>query len=183
MELIPERLQDIRHRIGYVIQEGGLFPHMTARQNVLLLARHLKMSPEDQFARLKELTELTHLDPHLLERWPGELSGGQRQRVSLMRALFLNPDVLLLDEPLGALDPMIRHQLQTDLRHIFQTLKKTVVLVTHDMSEAAFLGDRIMVLRQGRLIQQGDFAALHSNPQAPFVAEFIAARRELPEIK
>src|SRR5581483_1853267 len=133
--ITSRNLSAVRLRMGYVIQEGGLFPHMTSRQNVTLVARHLGWPPAQIGARVAELSDLTQLPPGLLERYPAQLSGGQRQRVSLMRALMLDPGVLLLDEPLGALDPLIRSELQADLKHVFQTLHKTVVLVTHDLGE------------------------------------------------
>jgi osmoprotectant transport system ATP-binding protein len=114
-----------------------------------------------------------------LGRYPVELSGGQRQRVSLMRALMLDPDVLLLDEPLGALDPMVRAGLQTDLKEIFGRLRQTVVLVTHDMGEAGYLGDRIVLLNDGRIVQQGTLGDLQERPASPFVSEFMTAQRSL----
>src|ERR1700722_1013926 len=110
--LSPETVLSLRRRMGYVIQEGGLFPHLTARQNILLLANHLRQPREKMEARLTELCEMTRLAPAALLRYPLELSGGQRQRVCLVRALMLRPDVLLLDEPLGSLDPMVRAALQ-----------------------------------------------------------------------
>jgi osmoprotectant transport system ATP-binding protein len=170
-------LQAVRHRIGYVIQEGGLFPHLSARANVALLVRHLGWRPARIAARIGELVRLTHVRAELLDRYPAELSGGQRQRVSLMRALMPDPDLLLLDEPLGALDPMIRSHLQEELREIFRTLGKTVVLVTHDIAEAAFLADSIVLLRDGRLIQKGSLKDLVEAPAEPFVSEFINAQR------
>src|SRR5207248_1926529 len=133
----------IRRRIGYVIQEGGLFPHLTARGNVLLMARHLGQADNEMVSRLSELCSLTRFPENLLDRYPLELSGGQRQRVSLMRALMLSPELLLLDEPLGALDPLVRAGLQTDLKDIFARLQQTALLVTHDLAEAAYLGDVI----------------------------------------
>jgi osmoprotectant transport system ATP-binding protein len=166
-----------RRRIGYVIQEGGLFPHLTARANVTLVARHLGWPRERVERRVGELAELVQLPAERLGSYPNELSGGQRQRVSLMRALMLDPELLLLDEPLGALDPMIRFDLQNDLKRIFQRLKKTVVLVTHDLSEAGFLGDTIVMLRDGRVLQQGTFEELVRHPAEEFVERFINAQR------
>jgi osmoprotectant transport system ATP-binding protein len=164
--------------MGYVIQEGGLFPHLTARDNVLLMARHLRLLPEEMRDRLAELCELTRLPQAALSRYPVELSGGQRQRVSLIRALMLRPDVLLLDEPLAALDPLVRMALQTELKTIFQHLNRTVILVTHDLAEAALLGDQIVLLRQGRVVQSGTFAELRDHPAESFVSEFINAQKK-----
>jgi len=175
--LTPATVQDARHRMGYVIQEGGLFPHLSARRNVTLLARHLGWSEDRIAARVEELTDLVQLAPDRLAQRPDDLSGGQRQRVSLMRALMLDPAVLLLDEPLGALDPLIRADLQGDLRAIFQELQKTVVLVTHNMHEAAYFGDVIVLLRQGQIVQQGPLQALLETPSEPFVTAFIQAQR------
>ncbi len=115
----------------------------------------------------------------LLGRFPAQLSGGQRQRVGVMRALMLDPAVLLMDEPLGALDPMIRSRLQSDLREVFRRLRKTVLLVTHDMAEAAFLGESIVLMRDGRIVQQGTPQDLLERPSDPFVTEFIRAQRPL----
>ncbi len=176
--LTPATVQDARHRMGYVIQEGGLFPHLSARRNVTLLARHLGWPEARIDARVEELTDLVQLAPGRLAQRPDDLSGGQRQRVSLMRALMLDPAVLLLDEPLGALDPLIRADLQSDLRAIFQELQKTVVLVTHNMHEAAYFGDEIVLLRQGQIVQQGPLRALLETPSEPFVTEFIRAQRQ-----
>ncbi len=168
----------IRRRTGYVIQDGGLFPHLTARDNILLLAKHLdKTGNTDK--RLRELCELTRLPFESLARYPIELSGGQRQRVSLMRALMLEPDVLLLDEPLGALDPLIRAGLQNDLKAIFAQLKQTVILVTHDMAEAGWLAEHLVLLNHGRIVQQGTLADLRDTPADPFVSEFLSAQRSL----
>jgi len=167
----------LRHRMGYVVQDGGLFPHLTARGNVTLLARYLGWESERIDHRLAELVELTRFPSDGLDRYPLQLSGGQRQRVGLMRALMLDPEVLLLDEPLGALDPIIRSELQEDLKQIFQALGKTVVLVTHDLGEAAFFGDWIVLLREGRIVQQGTLADLVERPADAFVTRFINAQR------
>ncbi|MCB9464660.1 MAG: ATP-binding cassette domain-containing protein [Candidatus Eisenbacteria bacterium] len=172
-----ETVRELRRKLGYVIQEGGLFPHLTARANVTLLARTLGRDPGWMGERLSELCRLTHFPEDAMHRFPLELSGGQRQRVSLMRALMLDPDVLLLDEPLGALDPMIRAELQSELREIFRSLKKTVVLVTHDMGEAALLGDDIVLLRDGAIVQRGRIEDLLGRPADPFVTAFIGAQR------
>ena len=176
-QITPENLLSLRRQMGYVIQEGGLFDHLTAGRNVSLMARYLG-EPQDQIrARLRELAELVRLPVELLDRYPVELSGGQRQRVSLMRALILDPAVLLLDEPMGALDPMVRHDLQTDLKQIFRELNKTVVLVTHDIGEAGFLGDTLILLRDGRIVQQGTLPELVNHPADEFVSRFINAQR------
>ncbi len=167
----------LRRKMGYVIQEGGLFPHLTAYDNVALMARYLGWESERIKQRLDELSELTHFPSGGLERFPVQLSGGQQQRVSLMRALMLDPDVLLLDEPLGALDPMIRADLQVDLKDIFQTLGKTVVLVTHDIAEADFFGDVITLLKDGKILQKGTQEELIESPADPFVTRFINAQR------
>ncbi len=173
----PETVQAARRRMGYVIQEGGLFPHMTARENVVLMARILGWTRERTDERLVELAALTHFPEDALDRYPIGLSGGQRQRVSLMRALMLDPEVLLLDEPLGALDPLIRFDLQNELRDIFRALGKTVVMVTHDMGEAAFFADTILLMRAGRVVQSGTISDLTRRPADPFVTRFINAQR------
>ena len=167
----------LRRRMGYVIQDGGLFPHMTADQNITLMARHLKSPVREIEERLKMLCELTHFPKDGLDRFPVELSGGQRQRVSLMRALMLDPDVLLLDEPLAALDPMVRSTLQHDLKYIFQRLGKTVILVTHDMAEAGYLGDAIILMQEGRVVQSGTLDDMRERPADLFVTRFINAQR------
>ncbi|MGI8430744.1 MAG: ATP-binding cassette domain-containing protein [Chthoniobacterales bacterium] len=169
--------QQLRRRVGYVIQEGGLFPHLTARANVLLMSRHLRRPQEEMKRRLQELCALSQFPADALDRYPAELSGGQRQRVSLMRALMLSPEVLLLDEPLGALDPLVRSALQRDLKVIFARLKQTTILVTHDMGEAAYLADEIVLMNEGRIVQRGSVADLRDRPASAFVTEFINAQR------
>jgi osmoprotectant transport system ATP-binding protein len=123
------------------------------------------------------LTSLVGLSAELLTHYPVELSGGERQRVGLMRALMLDPPVLLLDEPLGSLDPVIRARLQDDLRRIFKALQKTVLVVTHDLAEAAFLGDEVAMLHEGKLLQKGSMAELVERPKSAFVSEFVRAHR------
>ena len=177
-ELIaPQNIDALRRRIGYVIQEGGLFPHLTARANVLLMARHVGKSHEEMQKRLLQLCDLTRFSGNLLARYPVELSGGQRQRVSLMRALMLSPELLLLDEPLGALDPLVRASLQKDLKGIFAQLRQTVLFVTHDLAEAIYFGDEIVLMNEGRVLQEGTVADLRDNPANAFVSEFINAQR------
>jgi osmoprotectant transport system ATP-binding protein len=175
--LTNTNVRSLRHRMGYVIQEGGLFPHLTGRGNAALMARHLGWPKDRLDARIDDLTELVQLAPDRLDQYPTELSGGQRQRVSLMRALMLDPDVLLLDEPLGALDPMIRSDLQDDLRSIFRRLGKTVIFVTHDIGEAGFFGDHVVLLHDGAIEQQGKMSSLVHEPASPFVTDFIQAQR------
>ena len=175
--LRAEDVERVRRRAGYVIQEGGLFPHLSAARNVTLMARYLAWTPDRVSQRLEELSRLVQLPVEILSRHPDELSGGQRQRVSLMRALMLDPDLLLLDEPLGSLDPMIRYELQQDLRRIFARLGKTVVLVTHDLAEAAFFGDHIVLLRAGKIVQQGGVDEFRLAPADDFVRDFVRAQR------
>ena len=172
-----KNIELLRQRMGYVIQDGGLFPHLTARQNVGLLASHLGWNKDKVRARVDELADLTRLPTPALDRYPAQMSGGQRQRVGIMRALMLDPAVILLDEPMGALDPLVRFDLQEDLRVIFRTLGKTSVMVTHDMGEAAFFGDRVMMLGDGEIVQEGRLDELISNPSNEYVARFINAQR------
>ena len=233
-------LLEIRRRTGYVIQDGGLFPHLTAEDNVTLVAKQILhddltvevrqaladrandrnplandrlrnvMSGSPQPAipggpnipiksenprsnssinlridlsqvskRVAELAEMVRIPKDLLSRYPTELSGGQRERISLMRALMLSPKVLLLDEPLAALDPMVRAALQTDLKRIFEELGTTVILVTHDMGEAAYLGQTIVLLREGKIVQIGKLEDFQKAPKEPFVTEFLNAQRSL----
>lgn len=169
-------------RIGYVPQEGGLFPHLSARKNITLVAELAGWNRDRVERRLEELSSITALDRSLLIKYPAELSGGQRQRVAIMRAAFMDPPVMLLDEPLGALDPMIRRSLQEELKSIFQRLKKTVLLVTHDLGEAVFFAERITLLHHGRVIQTGSYEDLVLSPRDPFVGEFIQAQRTLPTV-
>jgi osmoprotectant transport system ATP-binding protein len=180
--VIAARANDLRQRIGYVIQEGGLFPHLSARDNVALMARYLGREGAWIERRMAELADLAQLPANLLPRFPAQLSGGQRQRVALMRALMLDPEVLLLDEPLGALDPMTRHRLQIDLKAVFAGLARTVVLVTHDLHEAAWFADEIVLMREGRVVQRGPLDELLERPSDPFVTEFIRGQRADPRL-
>jgi len=177
-----DNINVLRRRIGYVIQEGGLFPHLTARANVLLMARHIGKTEEEMHNRLLELSELTRLSQNLLSRYPVELSGGQRQRVSLMRALMLSPELLLLDEPLGALDPLVRASLQKDLKEIFTRLGQTVLFVTHDLAEAIYFAHEIVLMNEGRIVQKGTITDLREKPADSFVSEFINAQRGVASV-
>jgi osmoprotectant transport system ATP-binding protein len=168
---------DLRLRMGYVIQDGGLFPHLDAEDNAAIVARQNGWTEERCQQRLKALIELVGLSPEHLRRYPVELSGGERQRVGLMRALMLDPPILLFDEPLAALDPIIRLRLQEDLRRIFRELKKTVLFVTHDLAEAAFVADEIALVHDGKLVQKGSLDDLMQRPKDAFVAEFFRAQR------
>jgi osmoprotectant transport system ATP-binding protein len=177
-----DNIDSVRRRIGYVIQEGGLFPHLNARSNVVLMARHIGKCRDEMQKRLLELCDLTKFSNDLLLRYPVELSGGQRQRVSLMRALMLAPELLLLDEPLGALDPLVRASLQKDLKEIFARLGHTVIFVTHDLAEAVYFGDEIVLMNEGRIVQNGSVRDLREKPVEPFVSEFINAQQGLVPI-
>lgn len=164
----------VRRRIGYVVQDGGLFPHLTAERNVTLVARHLGWDEARLRKRVDELAAMTGIDAAALSRWPVQLSGGQRQRIGVMRALFLDPAVVLMDEPLGALDPITRRKLQGELSTLFRSLKKTVMLVTHDVAEAAFLAEEAVVLRGGRIVQRGTIEEMARAPADDFVRDLLA---------
>jgi osmoprotectant transport system ATP-binding protein len=177
--LDPSNVRAARQQMGYVVQDGGLFPHLTAVQNVELMAHHLRWEPARIDARRRELVELTRFPADALSRYPAQLSGGQRQRVGLMRALFLDPALLLLDEPLGAIDPLVRAELQDDLSAVFARLDKAVIVVTHDLAEAAFFARRLVLLRQGCVVQEGSIETLLRAPAEPFVTHFVEAQRRL----
>ncbi len=169
--------RQVRQRIGYAIQSGGLFPHLTARQNISLPAEHARWEADRIASRIAELASMMHLADTELAKYPAELSGGQRQRVALMRAMVLDPAVLLLDEPLGALDPVIRGLLQEELGTLFERLGTTVVLVTHDLAEAAYLApDDIVLMYEGRIEQRASFAALQHSPTSEFVERFVSTQ-------
>jgi osmoprotectant transport system ATP-binding protein len=172
---------ELRRRIGYVIQHIGLFPHLTVADNVATVPRLLGWDKARIGRRVEELLDLVGLDPaQFADRWPGELSGGQQQRVGVARALGADPPVLLMDEPFGAIDPITRHRLQEEFLDLQKRVRKTVVFVTHDLDEAALLGDRIALLRQGgHLEQYATPGELLGAPASDFVAEFVGADRSL----
>jgi osmoprotectant transport system ATP-binding protein len=175
--LTSQNRLELRRQMGYVIQQGGLFPHLTARQNVFLMAKYLGWTQERIDSDICRLAQLTKFPEDGLDRFPLQLSGGQNQRVSIMRALMLDPAILLLDEPLAAIDPLIRFELQRDLKEIFQNLNKTVVLVTHDIAEADFFSNRIVLMKQGAIVQKGSILEMMDHPAEPFVEQFIKAQR------
>ena len=169
----------LRRQIGYVVQEAGLFPHLTARENVELMPRLLKWPEAKRRARTEELFALLGLDlAHHGSHYPAELSGGQRQRVGLARALATDPPIVLMDEPFGALDPLTRRRLQREFRLLNAALHKTVVLVTHDVEEALFLADRVAVLADGTVEQDGTPDEIRRTPTSEFVASFLGLLRE-----
>jgi osmoprotectant transport system ATP-binding protein len=168
-------------RIGYVPQDGGLFPHINGQQNVSLIAKLRGWGRDKLDARVEELRKLVDLDRAILKRFPHEMSGGQMQRVAIMRAAMMDPSVMLLDEPMAALDPLIRRALQSELKDIFTRLGKTVLLVTHDLGEAVFLADKMTLLREGSVVQSGSYSDLLRQPADPFVTAFINAQRTLPD--
>ena len=164
----------LRRRMGYVFQGAGLFPHMTVAENIGVTPRLLKWPREAMAARVDELLTLMRLAPQEYRgRMPRELSGGQQQRIALARALAAKPKIMLMDEPFGALDPIIRDDLAEDYRHIHATLGLTTIFVTHDMTEAMMLGDRIAVMREGALVQIGTPNELLSAPADDFVRSLV----------
>ena len=171
---------ELRRHIGYVIQQIGLFPHMTIAQNVSTVPKLLGWEPARIKARVAEMLELVGLDPaQFLARYPRHLSGGQRQRVGVARALAADPPVMLMDEPFGAVDPIVRGRLQEEFLAILKRLKKTVILVTHDIDEAIRMGDVVAILKDGRLVQYDTPDRLLAAPANDFVADFVGADRAL----
>jgi osmoprotectant transport system ATP-binding protein len=173
-------LTELRRGIGYVIQQVGLFPHMTVGDNVATVPRLLRWQKTRIRERVVELLELVGLEAADARRYPAQLSGGQRQRVGLARALAADPPLLLMDEPFGALDPITRHRLQTELRRLHRDVGKTIIFVTHDIDEAIQMGDRIAILREGGVLAQYDPPdALLAHPADEFVAQFVGGDRAL----
>ncbi|MFI7387430.1 ABC transporter ATP-binding protein [Streptomyces sp. NPDC049813] len=173
----------LRRRIGYVIQQVGLFPHKTVLDNTATVPHLLGVKRAEARARAAELLDLVGLDPKTFgDRYPDQLSGGQRQRVGVARALAADPPVLLMDEPFGAVDPVVRDHLQTEFLRLQQTLGKTVLFVTHDIEEAVRLGDRIAVYGQGGIEQFDTPSAVLGAPATPYVADFVGADRGLKRL-
>ncbi|ANU26181.1 betaine/proline/choline family ABC transporter ATP-binding protein [Planococcus versutus] len=177
-DIMSLNASELRRNIGYVIQQIGLFPHYTIEKNIATVPELKGWSKEEIRVRVKELMELVGLDPEVFaSRYPKELSGGQQQRVGVARALASNPEIILMDEPFGALDPITRDQLQFELISLQRKLKKTIVFVTHDMDEALKLGDRIAIMKDGKLLQLDTPEKLLREPSHGFVEEFIGKHR------
>jgi osmoprotectant transport system ATP-binding protein len=179
-QMDPVRL---RRRIGYVIQQVGLFPHMTVAENVATVPQLLRWPPVQIQRRVGEMLDLVGLDPgQFMNRYPRQLSGGQRQRVGVARALAADPPVMLMDEPFGSVDPIVRARLQNEFLAILQQLKKTVILVTHDLDEAIHVADLVAIMRDGRVVQFGTPDQLLARPADPFVSEFVGTERALKRL-
>jgi osmoprotectant transport system ATP-binding protein len=182
-DILDLQAHELRRGIGYVIQQIGLFPHKTVGANIGTVPGLLGWGKERTAARIRELAELVELSPEMLDRYPGELSGGQRQRVGVARALAADPPVLLMDEPFGAVDPIVRSNLQDELISLQSRLKKTIVLVTHDIDEAIKLGDRVAILSEGGHLEQYDMPAeILRNPANEFVADFLGSDRGIKRL-
>lgn len=168
----------LRREIGYVIQSIGLFPHLTIAANVEIVPKLKKWDKEARRARTYELLDMVGLDPEVYaDRYPSELSGGEQQRIGVLRALAVEPDLILMDEPFGALDPITREQLQAEIKELQQNLQTTIVFVTHDMDEALQLADTIVLMKDGKIVQQASPQEMISNPANDFVREFIGENR------
>ncbi|MGI9529799.1 MAG: ATP-binding cassette domain-containing protein [Acidimicrobiia bacterium] len=174
---------ELRRGIGYVIQQIGLFPHRTIRDNIATVPSLLGWGKSTISDRVDELADMVDIDPAMLDRYPAELSGGQRQRVGVARALAADPPVLLMDEPFGAVDPIVRARLQHELKELQARLHKTIVLVTHDIDEAILLGDRIAILNVGGILEQYQTPAeTLRDPANPFVAGFLGSDRGIKRL-
>jgi osmoprotectant transport system ATP-binding protein len=171
---------ELRRGIGYVIQQVGLFPHLTVEANIGTVPRLFGRSREWRRTRSQELLELVGLDPSYAKRYPAQLSGGERQRVGLARALAADPPLMLMDEPFGAIDPIVRSRLQDEFLRLQREVRKTVVFVTHDIDEAIKVGDRIAILRSGgQLVQYDTPETILTRPADSFVADFVGPDRAL----
>ena len=177
------RPEELRRRIGYAIQSVGLFPHMTVAQNIGVVPRLMGWEAQRTMRRTDQLLDLLNLDPGAYrDKYPRQLSGGEAQRVGVARALAADPAILLMDEPFGAIDPITRESLQTEFARIQNELKKTIVFVTHDIDEAIRLATRIVVLKDGKLVQHDTPENIMTNPAGRFVTEFIGTDRALKRL-
>lgn len=182
-KIADEDSVDLRRKIGYVIQQIGLFPHMTVKENVATVPRLMKWEKEDIESRVEELLIMVGLNPQEYgKRYPSQLSGGQQQRVGLARALAANPEIMLLDEPFGALDAITRTALQEELLRLHREMNKTFLLVTHDINEAFKLGNRVIVMNEGKIRQFGTPKEIVQNPEDPFVETLIRSAREQEQL-
>lgn len=180
VDIKDRSLTDLRRNIGYVIQQVGLFPHRSVAQNIATVPKLLGWDKARIAGRVTELVDMVGIDRRLMTRYPSELSGGQQQRVGVARALASDPPVLLMDEPFGAVDPIVRARLQRELRSLQAELRKTIVMVTHDLDEAIALADRIVLLREGGFIEQFDTPdELLANPTSSFVEDFLGRDRSI----
>lgn len=176
-------IHELRWNIGYVLQQIALFPHMTIEENISIVPELRKWKKDKIRNRVTELLEMVGLDPDTYRnRKPSELSGGQQQRIGVVRALAADPEIILMDEPFSALDPISREKLQNDMLDLQQRIKKTIIFVTHDMQEALKLGDRICVMREGQIVQVAAPQTIIQNPADDFIKEFIGSRSSMPEI-
>ncbi len=171
---------ELRRRLGYVIQQVGLIPHLTIAENITFVLKLKGIKENERRARAKELLELIEMNPDVfMDRYPSELSGGQQQRIGVLRALAHDPDIILMDEPFGALDPITREQLQDELKRLQRSVHKTIVFVTHDMDEAVRMADRIVIMRNGDIVQAESPEQILRAPADEFVANFIGRQRLL----
>ncbi len=178
-QVLLEKQKEIAQQVGYVMQQGELFPHLSTYDNICLIAKVREWSKERMDQRITELSEMMSFDKKILSRYPQQLSGGQRQRAAIMRALMLDPRYLFLDEPLGALDPIVQASLQKELKILFNSLKKTVLIVTHNIAEAAYFGHTVTLLNDGYIAQHGTMESLFQKPNNNFVQTFIHAQLPL----
>ncbi|WYP28128.1 betaine/proline/choline family ABC transporter ATP-binding protein [Alkalihalobacillus sp. FSL W8-0930] len=178
-DLLTQDAVKLRRKIGYVIQQIGLFPHMTIEENITLVPRLLKWTSSKKSKRAEELLSLVDMPKDYLNRYPHELSGGQQQRIGVLRALAANPPLILMDEPFGALDPITRDSLQEEFKRLQRSLDKTIVFVTHDMDEAIKLADRIVIMKDGEIVQVDSPEEILRNPANEFVEDFIGRERLL----
>jgi osmoprotectant transport system ATP-binding protein len=174
--------ETLRRGIGYVIQSGGLFPHWRVRDNIAAVPRLLRWDEQRIAARVSELAEIVAIDRTLLDRFPHQLSGGQQQRIGVARALAADPDIILMDEPFGALDPVTRAALQKELARLHRETGKTIVLVTHDMDEALALGTMIVVMNKGEISQSGTPAEILARPRNDFVRDFVGGANAMMKL-
>jgi osmoprotectant transport system ATP-binding protein len=173
------KLDELRWNIGYVLQQIALFPHMTIEENISIVPELKQWKKEEIHERVTELLEMVGLDPETYRnRMPNELSGGEQQRVGVVRALAADPDIILMDEPFSALDPISRENLQEDIIHLQRTIQKTIVFVTHDIKEAIKLADRILLMKEGKIVQLGTPEELMNEPANDFVRDFVGAKPE-----